>query len=77
MLTELEILPNISEKLWFLFRECLLSQSTYCISQNSHECENVIKNVIKIIIFCKIAINYKSNYSIKNVIRLHYLITLL
>ena len=45
------------------------------ISQNSNECEKVIKNVIKItIFFSKIVINYKSNYSTKNVIRLHYLI---
>ena len=29
MLTKLEMLPNISEKLWFLLRECLLFQSTY------------------------------------------------
>ena len=37
--------------------------------------QNVIQNVIKIAIFSKIVINFKSNYSIKNVIRLHYLIT--
>ena len=72
MLTELEMLPNIYEKLWFLFRECLLFQSTYLKILN--ECENVIKNVIKSTIFNKIVINYKSNYSIKNVIRFHYLI---
>ena len=39
-----------------------------------NECENVIKNVIKLTIFTKIVINYKSNYWIKNAIRLHYLI---
>ena len=49
MLTELEMFPNIYEKLWFMFRECLLFQSTYISKFTMNE--NVIKNLIKITIF--------------------------
>ena len=51
MLQELEMLPNIYEKLLFLFRECLITIPKHIYLKILNECENVIKNVIKITIF--------------------------
>ena len=67
ILTELEMLPNIYEKLWFLFRECLLFQSTYISKFSKNAIKNVIKNVIKNII--KNVIKNVIKNIIKNVIK--------
>ena len=59
---KMEMLPNIYEKLWFLFRECLLFQYLKILNKCENVIKKVIKNVIKIFFFWKIVINYKLNH---------------
>ena len=62
MLTELEMVSNIYEKLCYLFREPFLFQSTCIYLKILNECENVIKNIFK---------NLSKNV-IKNVIKINF-----
>ena len=65
---------NVAKHLWkiMIFVERVLIIPKHIYIKILNECENVIT---KLQFFSKIAINYKSNYSVKNVIRSHYLIT--